>query len=42
MPQTKPSVKQQLTDHLMVWLVNNPDHAVRLNKVREKLRAWLR
>ena len=26
----------------MVWLVNNPDHAVRLHKVTTKVKAWLR
>ena len=40
--QTKPSVKQQMKDHLIVWLVNNPEHAIRLDKVRRKVREWLR
>ena len=41
MAQTKPTPAQQLKDHVLVWLLNNPDHAVRIDKVRRKLRAWL-
>ena len=41
MAQTKPTPAQQLKDHVVVWLVNNPDHAVRIDKVRRKLRTWL-
>ena len=40
--QVKQSVRDQLKDHLVVWLVNNPDHAVRLDRVRRRLREWLR
>jgi len=40
--QTKPSPVQQLKDHALVWLLNNPDHAIRIERVRRKVLEWLR
>jgi len=40
--QTKPKLLDQLKDHFVVWAVNNPEHAIRLDKVRRKVREWLR
>ena len=40
MAQTKPTPAQQLKDHVVVWLVNNPDHAVRIHRVTQALRRW--
>ena len=39
--KTKPTAAQQLKDHVLVWLLNNPDHAVRIDKLRRKVREWL-
>jgi hypothetical protein len=40
--QTKPTPVQQLKDHAIMWLLNNPEHAVRIEKVRRKVQGWLR
>ncbi|MGB6500095.1 MAG: hypothetical protein WBG19_01645 [Thermoplasmata archaeon] len=40
--ETKPSVRQQLKDHVIMWLLNNPEHAIRLDKARRKVAEWLR
>ena len=41
-PQTKPTVVQQLKDHTIMWLLNNPEHAIRIEKARRKVTEWLR
>jgi hypothetical protein len=38
--KTKPSPVQQLKDHVLVWLVNNPDHAVRIHRVTSAVKRW--
>ena len=38
--QTKPSVRQQVKDHVLVWLVNNPDHAIRIHKAGQTVKRW--
>jgi hypothetical protein len=40
--QTKPSPVQQLKDHAILWLLNNPEHAIRIEKARKRVREWLR
>ena len=39
--QAKPTVAQQAKDHAIMWLLNNPDHAIRIDRVRRKVREWL-
>jgi hypothetical protein len=31
-----------LQDRLIVWLLAHPEHAVRIDKARRKVREWLR
>ena len=40
--QTKTTVKQQIKDHVLIYLLNNPEHAIRIDKVRRQLKSWLR
>jgi hypothetical protein len=40
--QTKPTIRQQVTDHVLQYLVNNPDHARVIHTVTQKVKAWLR
>jgi len=38
--ETKPTIRQQVHDHVVVWLVNNPDHAVRIHRATQALKRW--
>lgn len=39
--QTKPTPVQQVKDHVLMWLLNNPEHAVRIHRATQAAKKWL-